>query len=105
MALIGRLFVIAFGFLAACLVAGVIIVGAIMFPEFSDLGSGPIDQGAIDVIIGFGFIFVSGLALLPALIIALVTETFSIRGVLAYALGGAFVGLACYLGLVPFDPD
>jgi hypothetical protein len=104
MALIGRLFLIAFAFLAACLVAGMIIVGAIMFPEFSDLGSGPVDQGAIDVILGFGFIFISGFALLPALIIALITEAFSIRSVLAYAVGGAVVGLGCYLGLVPFDP-
>src|ERR1700752_2470373 len=105
MALIGRLFVIAFAFLAACLVAGVIIVAAIMFPEFSGLGSGPFDQGAIDVILGFGFIFISGFALLPALIIALITEAFHIRSALAYAVGGAFVGLACYLGLVPFDPE
>ena len=105
MALIGRLFVIAFGFLAACLVAGMIIVAAIMFPEFSDLGSGPVDQGAIDIILGFGFIFISGFALLPALIIALITEAFSIRSALAYAVGGALVGLACYLGLVPFDPE
>ena len=105
MALIGRLFVIAFGFFAACLVAGMIIVAAIMFPEFSDLGSGPIDQGAIDIILGFGFIFISGFALLPALIIALITEAFSIRSSLAYAVGGALVGLACYLGLVPFDPE
>ena len=46
MALIGRLFVILFAFLAACLVAGMIVVGAIMFPEFSDLGAGPVDPGA-----------------------------------------------------------
>lgn len=105
MALIGRLFVIAFAFLAACLVAGMVIVGAIMFPEFSDLGSGPVDQGAIDIFLGFGFIFISGFALLPALIVALITEAFFIRSALAYALGGALVGLACYLGLVPFDPD
>jgi hypothetical protein len=105
MALIGRLFVIAFAFLAACLVAGMIIVGAIMFPEFSNLGEGPIDQGAIDIMLGFGFIFISGFALLPAMIVALITEAFYIRSTLAYALGGAFVGLACYLGLVPFDPD
>lgn len=105
MALIGRLIVIAFGFLAACLVAGMVIVAAIMFPEFSDLGSGPVDQGAIDIILGFGFIFISGFALLPALIIALVTEAFYIRSALAYAVGGALVGLACYLGLVPFDPE
>jgi hypothetical protein len=36
--------------------------------------------------------------------VVLVTEAFSIRSALAYALGGAAVGLACYLGLVPFDP-
>jgi hypothetical protein len=105
MALIGRLFVIAFAFFAACLVAGMIVVTAILFPEFSDLGAGPIDQGALNVVIGFGFIFVSGFALLPAMLIALVTEAFSIRSVLAYAIGGGVVGLACYLGLVPFDPD
>jgi hypothetical protein len=104
MALIGRLFVILIGFLAACLVAGMIVVGAVLFPEFSDLGAGPIDQGTLDIILGFGFIFISGFALLPALIIAAVTEAFYIRSSLAYAVGGGLVGLACYLGLVPFDP-
>jgi Na+/proline symporter len=82
-----------------------IIVCAIMFPEFSNLGTGPVDQGAIDIILGFGFIFISGFALLPALIIALITEAFFIRSALAYTVGGAVVGLACYLGLVPFDPE
>jgi hypothetical protein len=105
MALIGRLFVILFAFLAACLAAGIIVVGAVLFPELSDLGSEPIDQGAFDVVLGFGFIFISGFALLPAMIIAVITEAFSIRSALAYAVGGGFVGLACYLGLVPFDPD
>src|ERR1700721_278793 len=103
MALIGRLFVIFFGFLAACLVAGMIVVGAVLFPEFSDLGSGPIDPGALNIVLGFGFIFISGFALLPALIVVLITEVFYIRGVLTYAIGGGLVGLACYLGLIPFD--
>ncbi|BAM86275.1 conserved membrane hypothetical protein [Bradyrhizobium oligotrophicum S58] len=105
MALIGRLIAIAFAFLAACFLAGLIVVTAVLFPEFSDLGNGPIDQGAFEVIIGFGFIFVSGFALIPAMLIALITEAFSIRSVLAYAIGGGVVGAACYLGLVPFDPE
>ncbi|MGA2287294.1 hypothetical protein [Bradyrhizobium sp.] len=105
MALIGRLFVIVIGFLAACLVAGMIMIGAVLFPEFSDLGTGPIDSSALNVVIGFGFIFVSGFALLPAMIVAAITEAFYIRSALAYAAGGAVVGLACYLGLVPFDSD
>jgi hypothetical protein len=103
MALIGRLFVVLFGFLAACLVAGIIVVVAVLFPEFSDLGSGPVDPGALNIVLGFGFIFISGFALLPAVIVVLITEAFYIRGVLAYAVGGGVVGLACYLGLVPFD--
>ena len=104
MALIGRLFVIFLAFLAACLAAGVIVVGAVLIPELSSFEN-TTDQGVVDVILALGFIFVSGFALLPAMVIALVTEAFSIRGVLAYAVGGGLVGLACYLGLVPFDPD
>ena len=105
MALIGRLFVILFGFLAACLVAGIIVVCAVLFPEFSDLGTGPIDPSALNIVLGFGFIFISGFALLPAMIVVAITEAFYIRGVLSYAVGGGLVGLACYLGLVPFDAD
>ena len=105
MALIRRLFVIFFAFLAACLAAGMIVVGAVLFPELSDLGSGGVDQGALNIVLGFGFIFVSGFALLPAMIVALVTEAFHIRGALTYAIGGGLVGLACYLGLVPFDTE
>src|SRR3982751_1717314 len=105
MALIGRFFVILFAFLAACFVAGVFVVGAALYPEFSDLGGGEIDQSAINVLLGFGFIFLSGFALLPALIVVLITEAFYIRSVLAYAIGGAIVGAACYLGLIPFDPE
>src|SRR5580698_10560908 len=105
MALIGRLFVILFGFLASCLVAGMFVIVAVLFPEFSDLGEGPVDTGALNIILGFGFIFISGFALVPAMLVALITEAFYIRGALTYAIGGGLIGLACYLGLVPFDPD
>jgi hypothetical protein len=104
MALIGRLFVIFFGFLAACLVAGMIVVGAVLFPAVSDFADGPIDPSALNIVFGFGFIFLSGFALLPAMIVVLITEAFYIRSALTYAVGGAVVGLACYLGLIPFDP-
>src|SRR5260370_30875249 len=105
MTLIGRLFVILFAFLAACLVAGMIAVVAVLFPEFSDVGAGPIDPGALNIVLGFGFIFISGFALLPAMLVVAVTEAFYVRGALTYAVGGGVVGLACYLGLVPFDPE
>ena len=91
MALIGRLFVILFGFLAASLVAGMIVVGAVLFPEFSDLGDGPVDQSALNIVMGFGFIFVSGFALLPAMLVVAITEAFYVRGALTYAVGGGLV--------------
>jgi hypothetical protein len=104
MSLIGRLLVILLGFLAAGLVAGAIVVGAVLFPALSDFADGPIDPSAVNIVLGFGFIFVSGFALLPAMIVVAITEAFYIRSALAYAVGGGVVGLACYLGLVPFDP-
>src|SRR5271165_1931341 len=104
MALIGRV-VVFLAFLAACLAAGIIVVSALLFPEFSELGTGPVDEGALDVLFGFGFIVISGFALVPAMLIVAITEAFYIRRPLTYAVGGGLVGLACYLGLVPFDPD
>jgi hypothetical protein len=38
------------------------------------------------------------------MIVVAITEAFYVRGALTYAVGGGVVGLACYLGLVPFDP-
>src|SRR3984957_14631016 len=105
MGLIARLFVKLFVFLAACLVAGLIVMGEVLFPEFSDFETSPIDQEGLNIVLAFGFIFVSGFALLPAMIVAAITEAFSIRGALTYAVGGAIIGLACYLGLVPFDTE
>jgi hypothetical protein len=55
------------------------------------------------VMTGFGFIFVSGFAFLPALVMVLVTEAFSIRSILFYALGGALFGLGVYLMFTQFD--
>lgn len=104
MALIGRLFAILFGFLFACFAAGAIVVMALLFPDWSELSVGPIDPDALNIVLGFGFIFVSGFAVVPAMLIVAVTEAFHVRRLLAYAVGGAIVGLACYLGLVPFDP-
>ncbi len=100
MSLIVRLLVIFLGFCFAAFAGGMVLLLALMFPAWGDLaidGSGP------GIMIGLAFIFVSGFALVPAAIIALITEVFAIRSVLAYALGGALTGVLCYLSLVPFD--
>jgi hypothetical protein len=103
MAFIGRLFAILFGFVAACFVAGIVIVFALLFPEMTDLSMEPMNQDTINIILGFGFILVSGFALLPAMIAVVITEAFYIRSILAYAVAGGLAGLCCYLGFIPFD--
>lgn len=103
MHLIGRIIVILFAFCVACMVGGTIVTFAILFPELSAMDTGIIDPNVINILVGFGFIFFSGFALVPALIVVVITEAFNIRSVIAYALGGAVVGLACYLGLIPYD--
>jgi hypothetical protein len=104
MALLFRIIVILVGFFAASVAAAVVVVGAVLFPQWSEVDLG-IDESTRSVIVAFGFIFVSGFALLPAMIMALITEAFAIRSLLFYAVAGALVGAACYLSLVPFDPD
>ena len=104
MALVWRIIVIFFAFLVASLVAGALVVAAIMYPAVSDLDLGPMERDLFTVAAGFGFIFVSGAAFLPALIMAVVTEAFSIRSIIFYAAGGALFGLGVYLAFTPFDP-
>ena len=105
MALIGRLFVILFAFLAACLVAGMIVVGAVLFPEFTDLGIGTYRSRALNVVLGFGFIFISGFALLPALIVAADNRGLLYQQRARLRARRRAGRAACYLGLIPFDPE
>ena len=105
MRLVWRLIVIAFAFVVASFAAGVVVVVAVMYPQYSSLDLGPMDRDAFAVAAAFGFVFVSGFALLPALIMALVTEAFAIRSLLFYALGGALFGLGVYLAFTPFDTN
>lgn len=104
MSLLIRIIVIAFAFLVASFVAGMIIVIAVLFPDVSDVRLG-INDGSLAIIATVGFVFVSGFALLPALVAVLITEGFAIRSVLFYAASGAVVGAVCYLGMADFRFD
>jgi hypothetical protein len=102
MHLIVRLFATFFGFLAACFVSGMVVLFALLFPEM-DVQTLDFNNDTMNVILGFGFLLVSGFALLPAVIAVMITEVFSIRSILAYAVFGGVAGLCCYLAFIPFD--
>ena len=103
MALIGRILVILFACFAASLAAGLVVTIAVLLPEWSDLALGPLDQGTFGIVVAFGAIFVSGFALVPALIVILLGESFAVRSVLFYAASGAAVAALLYLSFRNFD--
>lgn len=93
---------ITFGFLAACFVAGMVVLFALLIPEM-ELQSLDVDSGMVNAIVGFGFLLISGFALVPALFVVLMTETFCVRNILTYAILGGLAGLCAYLAFIPFD--
>jgi hypothetical protein len=104
MALIGRILIILLAFFAASLAAGMILVFAIVFPEWGS-GRFGFDEGSFAVVATIGFVVVGSFGFVPALMIALVTEALNIRSALIYATGGAVIGALSYLGIAHFDPD
>jgi hypothetical protein len=103
MSLFTRILVIFFSFLAASFAGGLIIVMAVLFPAWSQLELGPIDDGVMAIATTIGFVFVSGFAFLPAAVAAAVAEMVPIRGSLFYALAGAAIGFIAYVSLGGFD--
>ncbi|TAK46850.1 MAG: hypothetical protein EPO23_14450 [Xanthobacteraceae bacterium] len=104
MALIGRMFVVLAGFIAASFAASLVVVLAALYPQWSDLQLGPMEGDWIGVAATIGFVFVSGFALMPALAVIALAETFSIRALTFYAAAGALTGVAVIAGLGGFDP-
>jgi hypothetical protein len=103
MNLFARVLVIFFSFLAASFAGGFVIVLAVLFPAWSMLELGPIDNGFFAVATTIGFVFVTGFALVPAAAAAAVAETFAIRSGLFYAAAGAAIGFIAYASLGGVD--
>ena len=103
MRIIGRLFAIMIGFFAAAFAAGTVVTVAILFPAWSDFVIGAYEDGLFGVAFTFGMVFVSGFALLPALVLILIGEIVPVRSVIYYALGGAIVALVILVSLGGFD--
>ncbi|HEU4660358.1 MAG TPA: hypothetical protein VFS63_06845 [Pseudolabrys sp.] len=98
MALIGRIFVILFALILAALAAGIVTAIGLLHLELHVAGNDPIDHAFFWGVTAFA----SGIAVLagflPTLIGIVVAEAFSIRSLLAYAIGGAAIVLVGYYG-------
>ena len=103
MTLLIRLVVIFLALLLAAFAAGLVVSLAVLFPAFSDLELGIADEGTFNAIALFGAIFVSGFALVPALVVVIISEGFGIRSFLFYATAGAVAGFIIYWSFAGAD--
>ena len=101
-AFIGRIFVVLFACLVASLAAGFVVAIAVLIPEVG-LAFGPYEQGAMGVMMAFGFVFLTASALLPVLLVIVFAEAVPIRSVLFYAVAGAGLGLMLHFSLNDWD--
>jgi len=100
---IGRILLIILALFAASLAAGLVVALAVLMPGWSDLGLGSIDQEPFGIFVTFVTIFLSVFAIVPALLLVLISETFGIRSALFYAVAGALAGFAIFLSFGGID--
>src|ERR1700674_4850507 len=92
-----------FALVLASFAAGLVVTLAVLFPAFSDLDLGMADRGAFNLVIVFGAIFVSGFALIPALLLVIISEGVGIRSFVFYAAAGAAAGFVIYWSFAATD--
>jgi hypothetical protein len=96
MRFIGRLFVIFFAFLIACIAAGMALAFGLLGGEWQMLQADPVARGTFwaTSVVGTGL---SGFAgFMPLLLVAILTEAFRLRSAVFYALAGAGIALFAY---------
>jgi phosphotransferase system glucose/maltose/N-acetylglucosamine-specific IIC component len=98
MSLFGRIIVIFFALLLAIIAAGIVLAVGIVAPDWSGVDSDPFERVSFFIVSFFATSFVGAIALLPALIVIIITEAARLRNFLFYGVGGALVGLASYYG-------
>ena len=98
MALIGRIFVVIFAFLVACVAAAFVLMGGLLLPEWNDLMDAAGIPGNTAVLIGLWAVVISGFGLIPAMLLIAIAEGFRLRSVLFYGFSGGAVALIWYLG-------
>lgn len=91
MALVGRLFVIAFSIFVAMVAAGVAIAIALLGPNWHGFTGDIPERIMFWVLVFFGSSFTGAVGLLPVMVLVALAEALKIRSLLAYAVAGALL--------------
>jgi phosphotransferase system glucose/maltose/N-acetylglucosamine-specific IIC component len=98
MSFFGRIIVIFFALIAAIVAAGIVLAIGIIAPDWSGVDSDPFERVSFFIVSFFATSFVGAVAMLPALVVVIISEAARLRNFLYYGVGGALVGLASYYG-------
>lgn len=93
---ITRFFVILFSLIFALLAAGIALAIGIMAPELVVMSADPVEKFAFFAIAFFSTSFVGATAFVPAVILIAIAETFDIRSIFYYAIGGALIAAVAW---------
>ncbi len=98
MIVLRRVFVILFAFLAACLMDGLVLAIGLLGQGWGAQGDPAVRAGFV-VLVMFGSSFTGAIGTLPWFLVILLSESFSLRSVLVYALAGVAFMLFAYYGV------
>jgi putative copper export protein len=104
MRFIGRVFVIFFAFLIACMAAGFTIAFGFFGQEWALLQSDPVARASFWIATAVGTSFTGAKAFLPLLLVIILAEAFRFRSIIFYALAGVGIALIAWYGLGFVNP-
>src|SRR5262245_12100945 len=98
MSLFGRIIVILVALLLAIMAAGITLAIGIIAPDWAGIDSDPVERLSFFIVSFLATSFVGAVAILPAVLLIVVSEAARLRSFLFYGVAGALVGLASYYG-------
>lgn len=99
LALVGRIIVILFAIMVACVAAGIAIAIGVLGAEWPALSGDFGERAGFWFVALFASSLTGGVALLPAFILIVLAEAYSVRSLLVHAVVGSVLLLLAYYGL------
>ena len=99
MSVIGRIAVVIFAYVLACVAASIILTVGMLTPDWNDLLEMALQTAAIGPVIGLGAAVIAGIAMVPSLLVIVLAEGFALRSGVVYAALGGALALSLSYGL------
>ena len=105
MAALFRIIMMVVGYIWACIAASLVLTLGTLTPQWNDVfdafgvQSPQQQSAAVWMVVGLGALIIAIVALLPALLVIVLTEGLALRSVVVYGLIGGFLALVMAYGL------